>query len=27
VGPKGMQYAKNIALVEYMLNNDTYEEE
>ncbi|MEY3471224.1 MAG: hypothetical protein RLZZ223_574 [Candidatus Parcubacteria bacterium] len=27
VGPKGMQYAKNIALVEYMLNNDQYEEE
>jgi transcriptional regulator of heat shock response len=27
VGPKGMQYAKNIALVEYMLNSDTYEEQ
>lgn len=27
VGPKGMQYAKNIALVEYMLNNDKYDEE
>ena len=28
VGPKGMQYAKNIALVEYMLNNNNnYEEE
>lgn len=27
VGPKGMHYAKNIALVEYMLNNDQYEEE
>lgn len=27
VGPKGMHYAKNIALVEYMLNSDTYEEE
>jgi len=27
VGPKGMQYAKNIALVEYMLNNNNYDEE
>jgi transcriptional regulator of heat shock response len=27
VGPKGMQYAKNIALVEYMLNSNNYEEE
>ena len=27
VGPKGMHYAKNIALVEYMLNNNNYEEE
>ena len=27
VGPKGMQYAKNIALVEYMLSNDSNEEE
>ena len=27
VGPKGMQYAKNIALVEYMLNNNYYEKE
>lgn len=26
VGPKGMHYAKNIALVEYMLNNNQYEE-
>lgn len=26
VGPKGMHYAKNIALVEYMLNNNNYEE-
>lgn len=27
VGPKGMQYAKNIAMVEYMLNSNNYEEE
>lgn len=27
VGPKGMHYAKNIALVESMLNSDIYEEE
>lgn len=27
VGPKGMQYAKNIAIVEYMLNNNNYDEE
>lgn len=27
VGHKGMQYAKNIALVEYMLNSNNYEEE
>lgn len=26
VGTKGMQYAKNIALVEYMLNSNNYEE-
>jgi transcriptional regulator of heat shock response len=27
VGPKGMQYAKNIAMVEYMLNSNNYEDE